>query len=67
MVIKSEGERIRFLTERDGPEAAMAWVERTLAIYRNALKSSASHASKEHYRPQFEQSISTFEEWLRTR
>ncbi len=64
MVITSEGQRIRFLTARDGPEAAMVWVERTLAIYRNALKSPASHASKERYRPQFEESVSAFEEWL---
>ena len=42
----------------------MAWVERTLAIYRNALKSPAHHASKEHYRPLFEESIHAFEEWL---
>ena len=39
LVITSEGQRMRFLTERDGPEAAMAWVERTLAIYRSALES----------------------------
>ena len=64
MVITPEGQRIRFLTERDGPEAAMAWVERTLAIYRNALKSRASRASEEHYRPQFEASVRAFEEWL---
>ncbi len=64
MVITSEGQRIRFLTERDGPEAARAWVERTLAIYRNALNSPTSHGSQEHYRTQFEASVSAFEEWL---
>lgn len=64
MVEKSERGRIRFLIERDGPEAAMAWVERTLTIYGNALKSPTSHASTEHYRPQFEESVSVFEEWL---
>lgn len=60
-----EHERIRLLEARDGPAAASAWVERTLAIYRDAVKSPASHASTAHYRPLFEASISVFEQWLR--
>ena len=60
----SEADRINLLIRRDGAEAARAWVERTLAIYRNAVASPHSHASQREYRPLFEQSIREFEYWL---
>jgi len=59
-----EAGRIRFLLERDGREATRAWVERTLAIYRQALATPGSHASKPEYRPAFERSVAAFEAWL---
>ena len=59
-----EDARIRFLLDRDGPLAAREWVQRTLAIYRDAVNSPASHASLPSYRPLFEVSIDTFEQWL---
>jgi hypothetical protein len=60
----SEEERINFLLQRDGLEATQEWVEKTLHIYRSAIASPASHASKKEYKPLFERSIKEFEEWL---
>lgn len=62
--IDDEYARIRFLVERDGPLAARRWVERTLANYREAVHSPGNHASTPNYRPLFEASIETFEQWL---
>ena len=61
---RPESERIEFLLKRDGPEATRAWVQRTLAIYREALRHPASHTADSIYRPRFEQAIREFEEWL---
>lgn len=60
----SEKQRIEFLVRRDGVEAARAWVERTLKLYREAIASGTSHAATKEYRPLFEQSIRQFEDWL---
>ena len=60
----SETGRINLLLERDGMEATRLWVERTLAIYRQALTSPHSHASKKEYRLLFERSVEDFERWL---
>lgn len=59
-----ERERIRFVVERDGDDAARQWVERTLKIYRSAIESADSHASTAQYRSLFEDAIQTFEQWL---
>ncbi len=59
--LKPESERIRFLMQRDGPEATRAWVQRTLEIYRQAL-----HDGDSMYRARFEQAVREFEEWLAT-
>jgi len=61
---RPESERIEFLLKRDGPEATRAWVQRTLAIYRKALRNPAGHGADPVYRPRFEQAIQEFEEWL---
>ena len=61
----SEDERIEFLVQRDGRDAATAWVERTLGIYRQALSDHRNYALLPQYRPLFEDSIRTFESWLR--
>jgi hypothetical protein len=59
-----EDERINFLLQRDGLEVTREWVERTLNIYRVAISSPASHASRGEYKLLFERSIKEFEEWL---
>jgi hypothetical protein len=61
----SEDARIEFLVQRDGRDAATAWVERTLGIYRQAVLDHRSYALLPQYRPLFEDSIRTFESWLR--
>ena len=61
---RSESERIEFLLKRDGPEATRAWVQRTLAIYRAAVRYPASHTADSLYRLRFEQAIREFEQWL---
>ncbi len=65
VTIENETQRIEFLIKRDGPKATRAWIERTLAIYREAVKSSKSHASLSDYLPSFEASIREFEAWLK--
>ena len=59
-----EIERINFLIQRDGEQAARMWVERTLRMYREGINNPGSHASKSAYRPLFEESIREFEAWL---
>jgi hypothetical protein len=61
---RPEIERINFLIQRDGEQAAKAWVERTLQQYREAIANPGSPASSPAYRPLFEDSIRTFEAWL---
>lgn len=60
----AEMRRIEFLVNRDGPEAARDWVERTLKMYRAAVNDTNSHASNSQYKPLFEASIQVFEKWL---
>lgn len=59
-----ERDRISFVVERDGDDAARQWVERTVKIYRSAIDSADSHASTAQYRSLFEDAIGTFERWL---
>ncbi len=61
---RSEFDRIAFLVRRDGSEAARAWVVRTLAIYRDTVRDPRSHACDPSYKPQFENSMREFQEWL---
>jgi hypothetical protein len=61
---RPESERIGFLRERDGLGATRAWVERTLAIYRQALADPRNYASDPSYKPLFERAVREFEEWL---
>ena len=60
----SEADRIRLVVERDGLDAAVEWVRRTLQIYAQALDDPANFARAAEYRPRFEQSIRAFEAWL---
>ncbi|MGH8138389.1 MAG: hypothetical protein ACREVV_09365 [Steroidobacteraceae bacterium] len=61
----SEDKRIELLVQRDGRDAATAWVKRTLGIYRQTLLDPRSYALLPQYRPLFEDSIGTFESWLK--
>jgi hypothetical protein len=61
---RPESERIALLVKRDGLEAAQAWVERTLAIYRRALADPRHYANDSSYKPRFERAVREFEEWL---
>lgn len=61
---RPESERIDFLLRRDGPAAARVWVERTIAIYREALHDSRHYANDPSYRPRFDRAVREFEEWL---
>lgn len=59
-----EHQRIRFLIERDGIEAARTWVARTLKIYREAMQDETSYSAMPEYRARFEQAIRAFEDFL---
>ena len=61
---RPESERIAFLLQRDGPAMTRAWVERTLAIYREALRDPRHYANDPSYKPLFERAAREFEEWL---
>jgi hypothetical protein len=61
---RPESDRLAFIAQRDGHEAARAWAERTLGIYREAVNTPASHAADAAYRPLFMKSMVEFEEWL---
>ena len=60
----TKDERIRFPVERDGAELVRAWVERTVAIYRDAIANLRPHASKAEHRRRFRDAIRDFESWL---
>jgi len=59
--------RIAFLVERDGEAMTLAWVKRTLAIYRRAVLNPAHFASGPAYRRLFLASCADFRRWLSTR
>ena len=61
---RPESERIGFLLKRDGVTETRAWVERTLAIYREALREPKSYAREPSYRPLFERAVREFGAWL---
>lgn len=60
---RPEADRIDFLLRRDGYEATRAWVERTLGIYRDALRVRGARGDSS-YAPLLAKSIEEFEEWL---
>ena len=64
MSVVGEECRIGFLTRRDGLEATIAWVWRTLRIYRAAVLDKKHHASSEAFRRNFLQSCCDFRRWL---
>ncbi len=64
--VPPESERITFLLRRDGYEKARIWIERTAAIYREALAHREHYACDPAYRPIYEKAVQEFEEWLRS-
>lgn len=59
-----EASRIAFLIARDGEDAALDWVRRTLEIYRSAVSDSRHFASLPQYRDLFLDSCASFSSWL---
>jgi hypothetical protein len=60
-----EEHRIRFLLQRDGLPATIAWVRRTLRIYRIAVLDKSHYASSSVFRKGFIESYCDFKRWLR--
>lgn len=59
---KTETARIRLLLEREGREAALAWAQRTLDAYRDAIQNPQHFASSGEYRGLYEASVKALEE-----
>ncbi len=59
-----EAARIEFLLERDGAAATLAWVRRTLMIYRRAVLDRRHFAHATEYRHMFVASCLSFRRWL---
>ena len=51
--MREEEGRITFLVQRDGLEAAVGWVSRTMRIYRLAVLNKRHFASNDEYRREF--------------
>ena len=59
-----EAGRIAFLLGRDGEAQTLAWVRRTLGIYRRAVLDPRHFASTAGYRRQYLASCADFRRWL---
>lgn len=64
MRLRHEGGRIAFLLARDGLNATIHWVQRTMVIYRRAVLNSAHFAGTAGYRRGFIESYCDFKRWL---
>lgn len=60
----SERQRLGFLVERDGTEAAEKWARRTMQIYRRAVLTPRHFASMAQYRRRFIESYCEFKRWI---
>lgn len=54
---KTETDRLNLLLKRDGKEAALAWAQRTLKAYQDAVENPHHFASSREYRALYEASI----------
>ena len=63
MPLGEEG-RIGFLVQRDGRDATIAWVTRTMALYRRAVLAPGHFAGTPMYRRSFIRSYREFKRWL---
>jgi hypothetical protein len=61
--VSDERARIEFLIARDGLTAARAWIARTAAIYREALRAS-DYGSSAAYRRELEDAVREFDAWV---
>ncbi len=52
-----EGRRFLLLRERDGMDAAVPWVKRTIKLYEEAISRPGHYASMQPYRASFEASL----------
>ncbi len=59
-----EQQRINFLLRRDGKEACIAWVTRTMVIYRRAVLNPRHFASSKEYRRSYIAAYCLFKRWL---
>lgn len=69
--MEKEAERLKFIEERDGKQAALEFALRTMRIYRKAVLTSRKrgfskphHASLEQYRRSFIESYLAFKRYL---
>ncbi len=46
---KPESQRLAFIEQRDGLQAAKAWAKRTMRIYRTAVLKNGKDGSDPHY------------------
>ena len=60
----SEQKRIALLLDRDGREATIEWVRRTMRIYRRAVLTPGHFAGTATYRRSFIVSYCDFKRWL---
>lgn len=60
----SERERLAFLVQRDGAEAAAEWARRTMRIYRRALLAPRHFAGAPEYRRRFIEAYCEFKRWI---
>ena len=63
--MSEEHGRIEFLVQRDGVKAAVVWVDRTMRIYRRAVRDKRHFASTNEYRRKFIKAYCEFKRWLR--
>ncbi len=56
--------RIDFIQQRDGTEACIAWVRRTMLIYRRAMIDRRNFAGSPTYRREFIEAYCEFKRWL---
>lgn len=62
--LKHESDRIALVGKRDGKDAAIEWVQRTMRIYRRAILDHRHFASTGEYRLRFIESYCDFKRWL---
>ena len=64
---EAEASRIGFLLGRDGEQATIEWVKRTLATYRRAVLNRSHFASSPDFRRLYLASCDCFRRWLAAR
>lgn len=58
---RTEAERFRLLVERDGRDAALAWAQRTVTAYQEAVANPSHFASTREYRGIYEAAIAALQ------